>query len=143
MKKHDVVSSSFELFSFQKVKLPLWELCGSKFCRDVLLPILETLAPTTQSPMAICKTPGCGCPGRPFPNCALCQRYEYCGSHCLGTVRSDLSVELVQDGGDISVVELKEGDRICPPCLERIRQRPVVEEREELSVGGGNEGVSA
>lgn len=72
--------------------------------------------------MGICATPECGTPGRPFPACSICKQRRYCGSHCLKQIRKTETVELVlNEDGDMQFVDLKEGNLLCPPCVQRIK----------------------
>lgn len=66
--------------------------------------------------MAICKTIGCGVPGRPFPKCAICKRSEYCSSHCLIEIQYDRILEIIDEEGNLVVFQTKQGNYVCPIC---------------------------
>lgn len=79
--------------------------------------------------MAICATPGCGNPGRPFPACGMCRGRLYCGSPCLKPVKQYLVSEM---NGTTRDADSAENDDttvdICPICMELfLRQFPPVE----------------
>ena len=74
--------------------------------------------------MPICKTPGCGVPGRPFPACSICAGRLYCGSHCLRDVSLQHPGDIIVNSHDDSIllrhekVSLSERNQICPTCFE-------------------------
>lgn len=71
--------------------------------------------------MVICKTEGCGCPGRPFEACSNCSKREYCGSRCLRIITLEQTGIITLNPEDAQIMQtesvtLSETNKICPPC---------------------------